>query len=118
MATVSFPNAARQRATRRVNTALPADDTAGCLGNCQQGRRDCTLPGVCHRAPRARLDDAGPRARLTEADLDAAQAWRAAPLPPPQAEQQARPVELITRLDLALVAAVIIAAVLLAVWPS
>ena len=36
------------------------DDVPACLGNCQQGRRDCTLPGVC-RASR----------KLTEADLDA-----------------------------------------------
>lgn len=57
------------------------DDVPTCLGNCQQGRRACTLPGVC-RASR----------KVTEADLDAreherqherARARRAAtPLPP------------------------------------
>jgi hypothetical protein len=42
-------------------------DAPACLGNCQQGRRDCTLPGVCSASR-----------KVSEADLDARERERAA----------------------------------------
>lgn len=40
----------------------------GCLGNCHQGRRACTLPGVCQRVQRRRTTPP-PQVRLTRLDI-------------------------------------------------
>lgn len=51
---------------------------SGCYGNCQQGDKPCTMPGVC-----------GIR-RVTEADLDARQAERQSAAARAEAQRIAR----------------------------